>query len=620
MAAPLVVRRSDSTASLANNVTGTSFAAKARAAELNAVRARKAAREKEMEMEIEAEVPAIAPVALGALKFSKPFNGDKSTMSLTLDQYSEQCFQNSNISKQGLETKTSPTLQPNQNLYGRDNPSEISDKAISDDINGQSSRCHSFAANSSHQESVGSPYAQEPHNELSHSNNETDHDVLGATRTDINRVKNIWDGQTVPQRSFILQTLPKDFLRRRQASCSLPVPSSVEDRKPGNDYSTQPAANDLHLQEGGMNDPFLEQTKVLQPPSREIHMQNQQHGLVNYPMMNGSRPGASRAMTSNSQFSVTSQQYPFGLTQQSTTKIQEELPEIASSGVKVFPHQRDPRPYSSFSISDKGKKSILLQKLHDVVESSQPKGKPSNVARTVLYDQLGRESIDQTQFTGAEVAFRSAQDLTQIQTTSVISCDASKGLLNDKPELAITSRPDHSRDISSPHTPSVNLPTSTPSDAKVSPSSVSYNQPTLWTYSSKSNIAGQGFQSSNIQVQSSSHLDDAYIGKMAEALSTTETAEAKAARTLMEPVFRNFLACKDKSNNDYFSRFGRVPEWCIDPSPDGDQSYFGDWGAPPPRVGRDPRYRPTLYEGRYTVFETLGKGRGGKEGPARRYH
>lgn len=42
----------------------------------------------------------------------------------------------------------------------------------------------------------------------------------------------------------------------------------------------------------------------------------------------------------------------------------------------------------------------------------------------------------------------------------------------------------------------------------------------------------------------------------------------------------------------YFARFKKPPAWCIDRSPEGNNSFFGeDYGAPPARVGRDPRYR-----------------------------
>ena len=59
-------------ASLANLTLGTTFAAAARAAELNAVRANK---QKAKEAASENEVPEIEPLALGALKFTKSRRG-----------------------------------------------------------------------------------------------------------------------------------------------------------------------------------------------------------------------------------------------------------------------------------------------------------------------------------------------------------------------------------------------------------------------------------------------------------------------------------------------------------------------------------------------------------------
>ena len=105
-----------------------------------------------------------------------------------------------------------------------------------------------------------------------------------------------------------------------------------------------------------------------------------------------------------------------------------------------------------------------------------------------------------------------------------------------------------------------------------------------------------------------------------ESSATTAVPEHPNARDiaykLLVPVIANLSIYLDRKGD--FGRFGKAPEWCIDKSNDGYLSYFGeDWGAPPPRVGRDPRYRPMLHEGRYTVFEDLG-GRGGLGGPGRR--
>lgn len=59
-------------ASLANLTSGTTFAAAARQAELNAARANK---QKAQEAEFQNEVPDVEPLSLGALKFTKTRRG-----------------------------------------------------------------------------------------------------------------------------------------------------------------------------------------------------------------------------------------------------------------------------------------------------------------------------------------------------------------------------------------------------------------------------------------------------------------------------------------------------------------------------------------------------------------
>ena len=52
-----------------------------------------------------------------------------------------------------------------------------------------------------------------------------------------------------------------------------------------------------------------------------------------------------------------------------------------------------------------------------------------------------------------------------------------------------------------------------------------------------------------------------------------------------------------------FGPFGAPPEWCLDRSERGALTFFGeDWGQPPQRLGRDPRYRP-IYS--HTLAQTL---------------
>lgn len=49
--------------------------------------------------------------------------------------------------------------------------------------------------------------------------------------------------------------------------------------------------------------------------------------------------------------------------------------------------------------------------------------------------------------------------------------------------------------------------------------------------------------------------------------------------------------------SDGMTRLGPPPPWAIDTSAEGAKSFFeADWGNPPTRLGRDPRYRPLLAE------------------------
>lgn len=77
---------------------------------------------------------------------------------------------------------------------------------------------------------------------------------------------------------------------------------------------------------------------------------------------------------------------------------------------------------------------------------------------------------------------------------------------------------------------------------------------------------------------------------------------------LLIPVLENLSSYVEgpiEKRHGPFARYAPPPEWCIDKSPKGNQSFFGDdWGQPPERIGRDSRYRPMAYEGRFGGFQT----------------
>jgi hypothetical protein len=71
------------------------------------------------------------------------------------------------------------------------------------------------------------------------------------------------------------------------------------------------------------------------------------------------------------------------------------------------------------------------------------------------------------------------------------------------------------------------------------------------------------------------------------------------AATLLTPLLwtvHGYLAEPPAPHSDNaFGSFAHVAAWCVDNSRSGMTSLFGeDWGAPPARVGRDPRYRPVV--------------------------
>ncbi|KAI9716222.1 MAG: hypothetical protein M1812_005447 [Candelaria pacifica] len=96
-------------------------------------------------------------------------------------------------------------------------------------------------------------------------------------------------------------------------------------------------------------------------------------------------------------------------------------------------------------------------------------------------------------------------------------------------------------------------------------------------------------------------------GSATSSSPATNPAAADIANGLLAPLLvtlQSYLSEPPESQPRQFGRFGVVPEWCIDRSAEGSKSFFGeDWGAPPPRVGRDPRYRPITHEQRYPVYE-----------------
>lgn len=76
-----------------------------------------------------------------------------------------------------------------------------------------------------------------------------------------------------------------------------------------------------------------------------------------------------------------------------------------------------------------------------------------------------------------------------------------------------------------------------------------------------------------------------------------EMSEPDVAGPILSAVFGSLLGYADQvitpTNKGMMSRFTSVPAWAIDFNEKGNESFFGeDWGQPPKRHGRDPRFQP----------------------------
>ena len=92
------------------------------------------------------------------------------------------------------------------------------------------------------------------------------------------------------------------------------------------------------------------------------------------------------------------------------------------------------------------------------------------------------------------------------------------------------------------------------------------------------------------------------IGPPSRTPKKRETPSHNTTMTrLMIPVLENLASYVQgpiEKRRDYFSQWVQPPEWCIDRSEGGNDSFYDrDWGSPPARVGRDPRYSNQSWSG-----------------------
>jgi hypothetical protein len=108
-----------------------------------------------------------------------------------------------------------------------------------------------------------------------------------------------------------------------------------------------------------------------------------------------------------------------------------------------------------------------------------------------------------------------------------------------------------------------------------------------------------------------------------ESMTTITGSTPDHTARLLIPMIENLQAYTQgpqEKRRDYFCQWSKAPDWAIDTSENGNNSFYDkDWGTPPARLGRDPRYvgygsevkeRTTVAEMRERPYGRAGSGAG----------
>ena len=625
MAAPFVAPKV--TASLANMTSGTTFAAKARAAELNAVRSRRAAKE----LEIEDDVPSTTQVTLGAIRFTKARNHGRAWKALNLDDLPE-----------GSENDQDPE---HAQASRPDTPQSASESTYFGNFATSSTLYpQSFSSNLTQMGADYDPQEWIPDMpSVSTMDRATLSRRLSSQMTTQSRPSSVLSHRFVPEEGSSVNTGPAigPFGEIEAGAGCLNGPGPLQEIKLG---AKKALDND---------DPFTELPQKLRQTLYDPnpYAQNPNNSTSSTSTIRPQPPASKGTMDYDFRFPLAHQPQQPASAQTAYLNASTKGQHIPS----VIPHQRDPMPYTGFAASSK--KELLLQTFNDAVESSKAEGSLPTSTRTVLYDPVARELTSQAQRIQPSTGLRQkSQTYPPDVGPSREASECDKEGLKASDPLPWKNRPVDVYDMTSPVDTNASFarPGGWPT-SQLPPPGLYPENAYIWSLVPKPKPAGRSFEEAEKWFRkdarglggleayleettaSQRSVKNLIVQRDMEKMSERRTSESskwsgtsastlipehgrnvEIANHLVGPVVGNLHGYINEVANpevDYFGRLGRVPEWCIDKGQGSNTSFFGDWGVPPSRVGRDPRYRPTFHEGRYTVFEQMVR-RGVREAPA----
>lgn len=620
------------TASLASNMSGTTFAAKARAAELNAVRSRRAAQE----AEAQSEIPPIPPMPLGAIKFTRHRNRARAWKALNLDELAEETIEGEEAQGEHIPSAESFRQPPDQESNSENtDPSKRfpthQNSPIPEPVNKPDIKVtlpqYQSSMISSRQltpESTGTPHSHYPCSTDLHQAMPAIHGSRPASP--LNRLTPEQSSRALSAldynaRSGIAQdaggqnfSVPGLFPVQASKASQLALENSSNQQRlnwaeemrlkslgvlPAFQPSQGRAFANNYAKDKNHDDPFTE------PPLASAYRSTElAYPYNSIPAPRAAPPAVKGTTSAEFRFPQSYQPHNFASPQYSTPKSEQAQ---ASSNVLRSnpPYQRDPLPYSAFlSRNNLGshKKEMLLQNLENVVESSKTEGHLPSSTRTVLYDPLALSVLKPAQPSPTEAAFKRAQEGATKRSSRT---SASTLGITEQERLEISDPlPWTDRPVSIEDSPTLITQASLSKKASTQSDHLAVG----FVQSPPSRFAVQTPPQRHTYDQIESWFfdrsrRDALLQGQPTIPPKSKPTAAEIARGVMLPAYKTLLGYVETTERDNFGRFGRVPEWCIDRTPGGSQSFYGDWGVPPSRVGRDPRYTPTFHEGRYTVFE-----------------
>ncbi len=638
-------------ASLANMTLGTTFAAKARAAELNAVRNHRAKAQESEDKSNENNDTSTAQApstSTGALRLTrphtrtrarskgwKPFDlGDIPESSSEVSRPETQSHHYPSTTTTITSTPINSNLQSSATTLGAQSSSQAL-YPLSQRLQSHTGHGQQFPSNISD--------AQEPVTAVPRFTNEM------APRSAFVSPEHV--RQQVYQSNQVASEQQQHIPRYYDSlAASTQYQRSVQRQ---NELSAQ-RQSELSAQQvkTRQDDPFIDISANLRQSSHRQSAQSDNRSVLS---AHGASPDVQGKMDYEFKFPTQQQQHhradlplppPPGLPRptlqpQALRDTFSSIAAAASSAPTADTHQRDPKPYTSYArVSDDGsKKEKLLQNLQQVVDVSKAQGSVPTSTRTVLYDPVAQGS--------SAAAARPRQR--QISSSASDNLKASEPLpWKDRP-VDIYSMPPPTPVVPKDDADEQAAANETHQGAmdgneyirslliqRESAEQRLKNSETWWSHDGRGQDQVRAYldQVTEQHKQHQSNPEYQNIRKALERQTNFRSdrsdvsnaanvpkgpTEGEVINRLMVPVIANLRGYGEDGGPSYFNKFTKAPAWAVDSSVSGNKSFFGeDWGKPPSRVGRDPRYRPTFHEGRYTVFEPtdgrVSAGRGGRGG------